>query len=51
MLKAPGILLQNITTQQPSDKMIEVSIAALENAFVEEYENYRGKKYTAEAIG
>ena len=51
MLKAPGILLQNITTKQPDDKMIEVSIAALEDAFGEEYENFRGKKYTAEAIG
>lgn len=51
MLKAPGILLQNITTKQPNDKMIEVSIAALENAFGEEYKNHRGKKYTAEAIG
>ena len=51
MLKAPGILLQNITTKQPDDEMVEVSIAALENAFGEEYENYRGKKYTAEAIG
>ena len=51
ILKAPGILLQNITTKQPDDKMVEVSITALENAFGEDYENYRGKKYTAEAIG
>ena len=51
MLKAPGILLQNITTKQPDDNMVEVSIAALEDAFGEEYEKFRGKKYTAEAIG
>ena len=51
ILKAPGILLQNVTTKQPDDKMVEVSIAALEKAFGEDYENFRGKKYTAEAIG
>ena len=51
ILKAPGIILQNITTKQPDDKMVEVSIAALEDAFGEEYENFRGKKFTAEAIG
>lgn len=51
ILKAPGIWLQNITTKEPNDKMIEVSISALKNAFGDEFENYRGKKYTAEAIG
>ena len=51
ILKAPGIWLQNITTKEPDDKMIEVSISALKNAFGNEFENYRGKKYTAEAIG
>ena len=33
------------------DKMIEVSIAALKDAFGDEYDNFVGKKYTAEAIG
>ena len=51
ILKAPGIWLQNITTKEPDDKMIEVSISALKNAFGDDFENYRGKKYTAEAIG
>ena len=51
ILKTPGIWLQNITTKEPDDKMIEVSISALKNAFGDEFENYRGKKYTAEAIG
>ena len=51
ILKAPGILLQNITTKQPDDKMIEVSIAALKDAFGDEYDNFVGKKYRAEAIG
>ena len=51
ILKTPGIWLQNITTKEPDDEMIEVSISALKNAFGDEFENYRGKKYTAEAIG
>ena len=51
ILKKPGILLQNITTKEPDDKMIEVSIAAIKDAFGDEYEEFRGKKFTAEAIG
>ena len=51
ILKAPGILLQNITTKQPDDKMIEVSITALKDAFGDEYDRFIGKKYKAEAIG
>jgi uncharacterized protein YqhQ len=50
-LKKPGILLQNITTREPDDKMIEVSIAAIKDAFGDEYEELRGKQFTAEAIG
>ena len=51
VLKAPGIFLQNITTKQPDDKMIEVSITALKDAFGNEYDRFIGKKYKAEAIG
>ena len=51
ILKKPGILLQNITTKEPDDKMIEVSIAAIKDAFGDKYEELRGKKFTAEAIG
>ena len=51
ILKTPGIWLQNITTKEPDDKMIEVSISAIKNAFGDEFVNYQGKKYTAEAIG
>ena len=51
IIKKPGILLQKITTKEPDDKMIEVSIAAIKDAFGEEYEELRGKKFTAEAIG
>ena len=51
VLKAPGIFLQNITTKQPDDKMIEVSITALKDAFGDEYDRFIGRKYKAEAIG
>ena len=51
VLKAPGIFLQNITTKQPDDKMIEVSITALKDAFGNEYDRFIGKKFKAEAIG
>ena len=51
VLKAPGIFLQNITTKQPDDKMIEVSITALKDAFGDDYDRFIGKKYKAEAIG
>ena len=50
ILKKPGILLQNITTKEPDDKMVEVSIAAIKDAFGDEYEIFRGKQFTAEAI-
>ncbi len=51
ILKVPGIFLQNITTKQPDDQMIEVSITALKDAFGDEYDRFIGKKYKAEAIG
>ena len=50
ILKKPGLLLQNITTREPDDKMLEVSIAAIKDAFRDEYEEFRGKQFTAEAI-
>lgn len=33
MLRAPGLWLQNITTKQPEDDMVEVAITALKEAF------------------
>ena len=50
-LKKQGILLQNITTKQPEDDMVVVSITALKEAFGDKYEDMVGKEYTAEAIG
>ena len=51
LLKKPGLWLQNITTKQPEDNMVEVSITALKEAFGDRYEDMAGKEYTAEAIG
>jgi uncharacterized protein YqhQ len=42
--------LQRITTSQPTDEQIEVAITALKTAFGDKYEEYKGKKYKAEAI-
>jgi len=50
VLRAPGLWLQNITTRQPEDEMVEVAITALESAFGEQYSEMVGKKYMAEAI-
>ena len=51
MLRAPGLWLQNITTKEPEDEMVEVSIKALKSAFGDKYKDVIGKKYVAEAIG
>ena len=51
ILKKPGLWLQNITTKNPEDEMVEVSIKALEKAFGQRYDEMLGKEYTAEAIG
>ena len=49
ILKKPGLWLQNISTQQPEDDMVEVSITALKEAFGDQYKTMIGKEYTAEA--
>ena len=46
----PGLWLQRITTKQPTDEQIEVSITALKTAFGDKYKEYQGQKYKAEAI-
>ncbi len=50
-LRAPGLWLQNITTKEPEDEMVEVAIEALKSAFGDKYKDVIGKKYIAEAIG
>jgi uncharacterized protein YqhQ len=51
ILKKPGLWLQNITTKQPEDDMVVLSITALKEAFGDKYEEMVGKEYMAEAIG
>ena len=43
--------LQNITTKEPEDEMVEVSIKSLKSAFGDKYKDVIGKEYVAEAIG
>ena len=52
LLSKPGLWLQNITTKEPTDLELEVSIVALQSAFGKNnLENLKGQKFTAEAIG
>ena len=51
ILRAPGLWLQNITTQKPDNDMVEVAIIALKEAFGKKYDEMVGKEYVAEAIG
>ena len=51
MLAYPGLLLQKITTQTPSDDQLEVAIAALNSAFKDNLSKFQGKEFNAEAIG
>ena len=51
MLRAPGLWLQNITTKNPKDDMVDVAITALKEAFGDQYDEMTGKEYVAEAIG
>ena len=50
-MRAPGLWLQNITTQKPDNDMVEVAIIALKEAFGDKYDEMVGKEYVAEAIG
>ena len=47
----PGLMLQKITTQAPSEEQLEVAIAALKNAFGDNLKKYEGKEFSAEAVG
>ena len=51
LFSMPGIWLQNITTKQPDDEQIQVALHALESAFGTKLGDYKGKTFTAEAIG
>ena len=51
LLCAPGLLLQKITTKEPSKEQLEVAFEALKSAFGDKYEEVKGNKYKADAIG
>ena len=50
-LSSPGLWLQHITTSEPTDEQLEVSIAALHAAFGDKINLYEGKEFQADAIG
>ena len=50
-LSKPGFWLQNITTNEPSDDQVEVSIAALKSAFGDDLKQFEGQAFNADAIG
>ena len=47
----PGLWLQNITTNNPDDSQLEVSLEALKNAFGDTLKEHHGRKHIADAIG
>ena len=51
LLSLPGLWLQHITTSEPTDKQVEISIAALNAAFGDQMMNYEGQEFQADAIG
>ena len=51
-LSRPGLWLQGITTKEPTNNQLEVSLVALKTAFGDqELKNYSGHKFIADAIG
>ena len=52
LLSKPGLWLQKITTKEPTDNQLEVSLHALKAAFGEDkVQKFQGKKFIADAIG
>jgi len=51
ILGFPGLMLQKITTQTPTDNQLEVAINALKHAFGDQLKKYEGKEFNAEAVG
>ena len=51
LFQTPGLWLQLITTRLPDDSMVEVAITALESAFGDQFNEFKGKEFIAEAIG
>ena len=51
VLSLPGLWLQRITTKNPTDSQIEVSIAALNAAFDNDLSKFEGQQHVADALG
>ena len=51
LLSKPGLWLQNITTNEPTNDQLEVAIHALKMAFGNRLYDYSGKEFKADAIG
>ena len=51
VLSKPGLWLQSITTNEPTDSQIEISITALKTAFGDKIEHFEGQQFQADAIG
>ena len=51
LLCAPGLLLQKITTKEPNREQLEVAFESLKSAFGDKYDQVKGGKYKADAIG
>jgi len=49
-LAKPGLWLQRITTSEPDESQVGVAITALKSAFGEQYDEFAGKEYVAEAV-
>ena len=50
MLSLPGLWLQSITTNEPDEEQLEVSILALKTAFDNNLDKYQGQQFNADAI-
>ena len=50
-LSKPGLWLQHITTKEPSDDQLAVSICALECAFNNNLSDFEGRQHVADAMG
>jgi uncharacterized protein YqhQ len=46
----PGLWLQRITTKEPDESMIECAVMALKTGFGDEWEEYKGGNFVAEAM-
>ena len=50
LLSKPGLWLQHITTNEPTDKQLEVALNALQSAFGEKIKKFKGTVFQADAI-